>query len=198
MLGRRSFLGGVAGALGLNRSHAAHAAEPKVAARTPEPLVWPVVARPASGVRSFDGHTDTVLDIVGRIGAPPSLVIFSEGNHLMALLSEEIVGAFPAWAKAHRDLPEMLARGYVDVGLTQYHLISYWARIFPGHFELVPIAGAERFPVEIALGRVVNPPRPEARAAFEEFFLGRARDVYPRYDFARMTDDEYGAALALD
>ena len=348
MLGRRSFLGGVAGALGLGRSYAAHAAEPTVAARTPEPLVWPVVARPASGVRSFDGHTDTVLDIVGRIGVLPSLVIFSEGNHLMALLSEEIAGAFPAWARTqreyatldcdnvvvvtlpqpivvqmvrtgaialgnltldvsrtsglypdivmggpaplrelrqlgvlepqaryfsknrgrallvrrgnplgirnladvartharlaqadateagaragnraaiegligkpaadaffarevqtfpgrlgitHRDLPEMLARGYADVGLTQYHLISYWARIFPGHFELVPIAGAERFPVEIALGRVVNPPRPQARAAFEEFFLGRARDVYPRYDFARMTDDEYGAALALD
>jgi len=27
--------------------------------------------------------------------------------------------------------------------------------------------------------------------AFEEFFLGRARDVYPRYDFARMNEEEY-------
>jgi len=300
-------------------------------------------------VRAFSGHTNTVLDIVGRIGAPTSLVIFSEGNHLMALLSQEIIGAFPAWAKAnpayadldcdnvvvvtlpqpivvqmvrtgaialgnltldvsrassglypdiimggpaplrelrqlgmlesqaryfsknrgrallvrrgnplgirhltdvartqarlaqadsteagaragnrmaiegligkqaadaffarevhtfpgrlgitHRDLPEMLARGYADVGLTQYHLISYWTRIFPSHFALVPIVGAERFPVEIAVGRVIDPPRPKARKAFEEFFFGRARDVYPRYDFARMTDEEYGAALGLD
>ena len=98
----------------------------------------------------------------------------------------------------HRDVPEMIVRGYADVGLTQYHLISYWARTFPNHFELVPIAGAERFPVKIAFGRVIGPLRPEAAKAFEEFFFSRARDVYPRYDFARMSDDEYGAALALD
>jgi hypothetical protein len=34
--------------------------------------------------------------------------------------------------------------------------------------------------------------------AFDAFFLSRARDVYPRYDFARMNDDEYGATLVLD
>ncbi len=98
----------------------------------------------------------------------------------------------------HRDVPEMIARGYADVGLTQYHLISYWARTFPNHFELVPIAGAERFPVKIAFGRVISPLRPDAAKAFQEFFFSRPRDVYPRYDFARMSDDEYGAALALD
>jgi hypothetical protein len=98
----------------------------------------------------------------------------------------------------HRDVPEMLARGYADVGLTQYHLISYWVRTFPNHFELVAIPGAERFPVKIAFGRVIDPLRPRAVTAFEEFFFGRARDVYPRYDFARMNDDEYGATLTLD
>jgi hypothetical protein len=34
--------------------------------------------------------------------------------------------------------------------------------------------------------------------AFDEFFFGRAKEVYPRYDFARMSDDEYGATLALN
>ncbi len=34
--------------------------------------------------------------------------------------------------------------------------------------------------------------------AFEEFFFRRARDVYPRYDFARMNDDEYRATLGLE
>ena len=92
----------------------------------------------------------------------------------------------------------MIARGYADVGLTQYHLISYWVRTFPNHFELVPIAGAERFPAKIAFGRVIDPLRPEATMAFDDFFFSRARDVYPRYDFARMTDDEYGAVLLLD
>lgn len=80
---------------------------------------------------------------------------------------------------AHRDVPEMLARGYADVGLTQYHLISYWTRTFPNHFEVVPIAGAERFPVKIAFGRVIGPLRPQAAKAFAEFFFSRARDVYP-------------------
>ena len=98
----------------------------------------------------------------------------------------------------HRDLPEMVARGYADVALTQYHLISYWTRIFPNHFELVLVPGAERSFVKIAFGRVIDPLRPRALKAFEEFFFGRARDVYPRYDFVRMTDDEYGEALVLD
>jgi hypothetical protein len=97
----------------------------------------------------------------------------------------------------HRDLPEMVARGYADVALTQYHLISYWTRTFPNHFDLISIAGAERFFVKIAFGRVVDPLRPRALKAFEEFFFSRARDVYPRYDLARMTDEEYGATLAL-
>jgi len=92
----------------------------------------------------------------------------------------------------------MLARGYADVGLTQYHLISYWARTFPDHFELVPVAGGERFALKIAFGRVIDPLRPGALKAFEEFFFTRARDVYPRYDFVRMNDDEYGATLALN
>src|SRR5262249_61227951 len=50
----------------------------------------------------------------------------------------------------HRDVPEAIARGYADVGLTQYHLISYWVRTFPDHFELIPIMGAVRFSVTIA------------------------------------------------
>ena len=48
------------------------------------------------------------------------------------------------------------------------------------------------------LGRVIDPPHPRALKAFDEFFFSRARDVYPRYDFARMNDDEYGATLGLD
>jgi hypothetical protein len=40
--------------------------------------------------------------------------------------------------------------------------------------------------------------RPRALGAFEEFFFSRARDVYTRYDFARMNDDEFGATLGLD
>jgi hypothetical protein len=352
MTKRRTFLGTALSALafGSQQTETATAAEQKAVVLTPlEPLVWPVVTKLQPGIRSFAGHTDTVPDIVGRIGTPPALVIFTEGNHLMALLSDDVVGAFPSWAKSqpqyadldlqnivvvtlpqpvvvqmirtggialgnltldisrksgfypdivmggpdplrqlrklgviepqarffsknrglallvrkgnplgihvltdvartgarialpdtvnepgsraryraavdeligksaadaffatevphfpgrlgivHRDFPEMVARGYADVALTQYHLISYWTRIFPNHFELVPIPGAGPFFVKIAFGRVTDPLRPRALKAFEEFFFSRARDVYPQYDFARMTDGEYGQALVLD
>ena len=351
MVMRRAFLGGTAGAVtvGGPKAQSATAMVQNAAVQTPaEPLVWPVVTKPPPGIRSFAGHTDTVPDIVGRIGAPPSLVIFTEGNHLMVLLSDDIIGAFPTWAKSqsqfadldldnimavtlpqpivvqmvrtggialgnltlevsrksgfypdivmggpdplqdlrklgvleprarffsknrglallvpkgnplaihglndiaragarlaqpdvveagsraryraavdeligksaadaffamevrhfpgrlgitHRDVPEMVARGYADVGMTQYHLITYWTLVFPNHFELVPIAEAERFFVKIAFGRVVDPLRPRAAKAFEEFFFSLARDIYPRYDLARMSDDEYGATLTLD
>ncbi len=46
--------------------------------------------------------------------------------------------------------------------------------------------------------RIVDPLRPRALMAFEEFFFRRPRDVYPRYDFARMNDDEYRATLGLE
>src|SRR5215468_8297596 len=313
MMKRRTFLGGALTAMGAGGFGAQSAAAQAVIEKPAEPLVWPVVTKLPPGIRAFAGHTDTVPDIVGRIGTPPSLVIFTEGNHLMVLLSDDIVGAFPSWAKAqpqyadldlgnivvvtvpqpvvvqmirtggialgnltldvsrksgfypdivmggpdplrelrklgviepqvrffsknrglallvrkgnplgihgltdvartgarialpaavneagsrpryraavdepigksaadaffaaevshfpgrlgivHRDFPEMVARGYADVALTQYHLISYWARIFPNHFELVPVSGGERFFVKIALSRIINPLRPRA------------------------------------
>jgi hypothetical protein len=56
----------------------------------------------------------------------------------------------------------------------------------------------ERFFLKIAFARIVDPPRPRALRAFEEFFFSRARDVYSRYDFAHMNDDEFGATLRLD
>jgi len=350
MMKRRAFLGGTLSAVTVASAKAQSAtAQNSVVQTLPGPLVWPVVTKLQPGIRLFAGHTDTVPDIVGRIGTPASLAIFTEGNHLMVLLSDDIVGAFPSWAKSqpqyadldldnivvvtvpqpivvqmirtggialgnltldvsrksgfwpdivmagsdplqqlrklgviepqarffaknrglallvrkgnplgihgltdvvgtgarlalpdaleeagsrarsraavddligksaadaffaaevphfpgrigivHRDFPEMVARGYADVALTQYHLISYWTRIFPNHFELVPVSGAERFFVKIAFGRVIDPLRPRALKAFEEFFFSQARDVYPRYDLARMNDDEFGATLGLD
>jgi hypothetical protein len=347
---RRAFLGGTLSAATIAgaKAQSVPITHNTVSTTEPGPLVWPVVRKLPPGIRSFAGHTDTVPDIVGRIGTPPSLAIFTEGNHLMALLSDDIVGAFPSWAKSqpeyadldldnivvvtlpqpvvvqmirtsgialgnltldvsrksgfypdivmagpeplrelrklgvidpqarffaknrgpamlvrkgnplgvhalddialtrarialpdateasararyrvaiqgligesgadavfaaevpsfpgrlgivHRDLPEMVARGYADVAFTQYHLVSYWTRLFPNHFELVPVSGAERFFMEIALARTIDPLRPRALKAFEEFFFARARDVYPKYDLARMSDDEFGATLGLD
>ena len=91
MIKRRAFLGGTLYAAAATSRKSAIASPHGTARPRSEPLVWPVVASLPSGIRSFAGHTDTVPDVVGRFGVPPSLVIFSEGNHLMALLSEDIV-----------------------------------------------------------------------------------------------------------
>jgi hypothetical protein len=109
------------------------------------------------------------------------------------------VASFPGrLGVMHRDLPEMIARGYADVAFTWYHLVSYWVRIFPNQFESIVVPGGERFSTQIASARVSDPLRPRAMKAFDEFFFSRARDVYPRYDFARMNDPEFEAILGLD
>src|SRR5262249_44418121 len=101
MMRRRAFLTASLSAIGLSHTVAARAAEQRPASQSLEALVWPLVSGEQPGIRTFAGHTNTVLDIVGRIGAAPRLVIYTEGNHLMVLLSKEIVGAFPAWATTH-------------------------------------------------------------------------------------------------
>jgi len=346
---RRALLRGTLGAVTVTVSSAESVtpatAQSPIDHIPPEPLVWPALAKLPSGIRSFNGHTDTVLDVVGRLGAPPSLVIFTEGNHLMVLLSDDILGTFPSWARSqpqyadlnldnivvstlpqpilvdairtggiavgnlalevsrrsgfypdvfmgypeplrqlhqrgviepqarffcrnrgvsllvrkgnplgiqslgdvpragirialpdagdvrakcreaadtllgkpgadalftaevhsfpgrlgimHRDLPEMVARSYADVAFTWHHLVSYWARIFPNQFEAVAVAGAEPFFTEIALARAIDPLRMRALQAFDEFFFINAKDVYPRYEFVTMKNDEFGRTLLL-
>jgi hypothetical protein len=85
----------------------------------------------------------------GNIAAVEALVGKSVSDAVFAHEVEQFPGRLGI---THRNVPEALARDYADVGLTQYHLISYWARTFPNHFELVPITGAERFPSKIRSG----------------------------------------------
>jgi hypothetical protein len=119
---RRVFLGGALSAFSIGSSNAQPTAPPAhnvISQTPPEPLVWPVVAKLQPGIRSFAGHTDTVPDIVGRIGTPPSLVIFTEGNHLMVLLSDDVVGAFPAWAKSQSQYADLDLDNIVVVTVPQ-------------------------------------------------------------------------------
>src|ERR1700719_4608686 len=89
-----------------------------------EPLVWPALVKLPPDIRSFVGHTDTVLDVIGRIGAPPSLVIFTEGNHLMVLSSDDIVGAFPSWAKSQLQYANLDLTNIILVTLPQPILVQ--------------------------------------------------------------------------
>src|SRR6266567_132508 len=118
---RRTFFGTALSAIafGSQQADAATAVENAPAPPPLEPLVWPVVTKLPPGIRSFAGHTDTVPDIVGRIGTPPSLVIFTEGNHLMVLLSDDIVGAFPAWARSQPQYADLDLENLIVVTLPQ-------------------------------------------------------------------------------
>ncbi len=73
MMKRRAFLGGMLTAAAAVDSKAQPTGTANQVAVTPsEPLVWPVVTKLPPGIRSFAGHTDTVPDIFGRFGTPPS------------------------------------------------------------------------------------------------------------------------------
>jgi hypothetical protein len=64
--------------------------------------------------------------------------------------------------------------------------------------ERVRTVGVDREVVGKERVRAIGNERARATKAFEEFFFARAREVYPRYDFARMNDNEFGATLELN
>src|SRR6266851_5142035 len=116
---RRAILGGALSALAIDTCKAQSGTATSRAAipqALPEPLVWPIATKLQPGIRSFVGHVNTALDVIGQIGTPPSLVIFTEGNHLMVLSSGDIIGAFPAWAKSRP--------AYADLDLTNIVLVT--------------------------------------------------------------------------
>ena len=82
-------------------------------------VVWQRLAAAPADLPVLDGHTDTVSDIVGRLGAPIGLAIFTEGNHFPALLSSEIIEPFRAWARAQVQYAELTLDNIVVVTLPQ-------------------------------------------------------------------------------
>lgn len=74
----------------------------------PRFLSWPVLSNSPVELPAFNGHTDTVPDIVGRIGGANDLVIFTEGNHFPALLGGEVLDPFRVWAKADSRFADLI------------------------------------------------------------------------------------------
>src|SRR5690242_12892918 len=123
MIERRALLAGAlsAATVGTCKAQSTTAA---VAQTQGEPLIWPVLTKLQPGIRSFVGHADTVLDVIGRIGSPASLVIFTEGNHLMVLSSDDIVGAFPSWAKSRSQYSDLDLSNVILATLPQPILVQ--------------------------------------------------------------------------
>lgn len=87
-------------------------------------FVWqPMVPAPAD-VPALNGHTDTIPDIVGRLGSRIDLAIFTEGNHFPALLGGGIIDAFRSWAKNHPDYAALPLDNIVIVTLPQPMIVS--------------------------------------------------------------------------
>jgi len=87
-------------------------------------VVWKATLERPAHVLALDGHTDTVPDIVGRMGQAIDLCIFSEGNHFPVLLGEEIMGSFRAWAKGHARWSAVPLDNIVVVTLPQPMIVA--------------------------------------------------------------------------
>lgn len=76
------------------------------------------------GAPALNGHTDTVPDVVGRLGSPISLAIFTEGNHFPALLGGEIIEPFRIWAKSQPQYAPLGLDNIVIVTLPQPMIVG--------------------------------------------------------------------------
>ena len=328
---------------------AAHPSAPdKPAARCGAAVVWQRLVPAPADIPALDGYTDTVPDIVGRLGSDIGLAIFTEGNHFPALLGGEIIEPFRIWARKqtqyiglaldnivvvtlpqpmivgmllgagislgnltievsrasrfypdivmggrapltqlrqasivtaearvfarnrglsllvaagnplgiqrlgdlarsgirvvmasesepgarrqylaaldsligreatksilarermtfpgrlgiqHRDVLQAVARGDADVGIIFHHLARYFAATYPQLCAMVTVPGADAFSSTIAMAATIDPLRAEAAKAFAEFFLGVAREVYPRYGFSTMNEAAFGTTIRLE
>jgi Bacterial extracellular solute-binding protein len=87
-------------------------------------LVWrPMTSVPADAP-TLNGYTDTIPDIIGRVGAPIDLAIFTEGNHFPALLGGRIVHRFSEWARTHSEFSALRLDNVVIVTLPQPMIVA--------------------------------------------------------------------------
>ena len=98
----------------------------------------------------------------------------------------------------HRDVLQAIAGRHADVGIIFHHLARYFAATYPDLCTMITVPGAEQFSSTIAMAQTIDPLRAPGAKAFLEFFLGVAREVYPRYGFAMMDEAEYGAMIRLE
>lgn len=140
-----------------------------------------IVASPSEpGARQqYRGTSAAVL------GAPATATLF---NHEVA--------SFPGrLGIQHRDVPYALVNGLADGGLIFSHLAHFYAGVFPDRLRAVDVPGAERFGQDIAMARTVHARSPLA-AAFQRFFLEKARAAYPEGGFADLGAG-FGAQVGL-
>jgi Bacterial extracellular solute-binding protein len=115
-----------------------------------------------------------------------------------ALLTRETVSFPGRLGIQHRDVLQAIATCAADVGIIFHHLARYFAVAHPQLCTMVTVPGAENFSSTITMVTTADPLRAQAAKAFTEFFIGVAREIYPRYGFATMNEVEFGASVRLD
>jgi hypothetical protein len=117
------------------------------------PFVWRPMISPPEDAPALNGHTDTVPDIVGRIGSPIDLAIFTEGNHFPALLAGGAIDRFRAWAHARPQYSALRLDNIVVVTLPQPMVVAMLltGTIAFGNLTL-DVSRASRFFPDIVMG----------------------------------------------
>src|SRR5207302_2348256 len=87
-------------------------------------FVWQQMVPPPADAPALNGHTDTIPDVVGRLGSRIDLAIFTEGNHFPALLGGEIIEPFRIWAKSQPQYAPLGLDNIVIVTLPQPMIVG--------------------------------------------------------------------------
>jgi hypothetical protein len=116
-------------------------------------VVWKRLVPAPADAPALDGYTDTIPDIVGHLGTPISLAIFTEGNHFPALLGGEIIEPFRAWARTQAQYAGLALDNIVVVTLPQPMIV---AMLLGGALSLgnltIEVSRASGFYPDIVMG----------------------------------------------
>ena len=97
------------------------------------------ISNPVTESASYQIYADTLKALADQSGTPLDWLDRSTGGQPdgRVVYGERI---------HHREAPQALADGRADVALVYYHLALRYARIFPEHFEFIPVGGAPQHP----------------------------------------------------
>jgi hypothetical protein len=119
---RRDLLKSIAPLLApISWGHTARAAPASVKTAN---VLWKPISTPPAQLSAFEGFTDCVPDIVGRIGSRIDLAIFTEGNHFPALLGMQVLEPFRKWTLRDSRYAKLTLENIVIVTLPQPIIVS--------------------------------------------------------------------------
>jgi hypothetical protein len=173
-------------------------------------FVWRPMIAAREAAPALNGHTDTVPDIVGRIGSPIDLAIFTEGNHFPALLAGGAIDRFRDWARTRPEHAALRLDNIVVVTLPQPMIVSMLltgsiafgnltldVSRAGGFFPDIVMGGAEPLRALRKASIVVSEARVFARNRGPSLMVAAGNPLSVRY-LADLTRDELRTVLASE